>query len=156
VFRRSAALGVVALALLACEPDSEPLLDVSGAIPASALAASGCWKFTRPTAFIRDLELDSSVLQLDTAISNRGHAMILRVVPPTIRQAQLSRLSGWGVEARDSSTMVIWLGNGFSGVSMEMKQRGAELVGYGRQFTDFGPPWRIPRNALAQRVPCPR
>jgi hypothetical protein len=138
-------------------PEDEPLLDLSKSRSQVVASAAGCWSFVHPAQVIRDVMSDTSVLRLDTGFY-RGSTqnLALRALPASPEQDRATKVSGWGVGERDTTRLAIWLGNGFTGVYMQVKQRADSLKGYGRYYTDFGPQWFMPHAVFARRVACPR
>jgi hypothetical protein len=137
--------------------DDAPLRDIRTSRPPSVRAVAGCWRFLEGPQLLSDRMSDTSVLRLDSLPGRMASdELTLRMLPATAGQERLTKLSGWGVEARDSAVIRIWLGDGFSGVTMDVRNRGDSLVGYAHEYTDTDELWSFPHAVVAARRVCPK
>lgn len=152
-----ASISFVILCAAACGPRDISLHELRQPLPPLVTSATGCWAFVHPAQVIRDRMSDSSLLRLDTAFRGGStQSLDLSVLPVTPEQQRLTKVSGWGVDARDTTRIRIWLGDGFTGVEILLRQRGDSLMGSGRGYTDVTAPWFLPHAVAAHRVACPR
>jgi hypothetical protein len=158
-----AVLAIASGALAGCGPPDNPqLLSLMPVRPTEVRAAVGCWHIAGWAGPTRRWLPGDATLYLDSAFAERMDTIaaptILRVdrlrVDSAVQERAPLKLSGWGVEA-ESRRLIVWLGDGFTGVSMRLRQHGDKLGGTARSYTDTWPAISIPEPVRAVRVSCP-
>lgn len=143
-------------------PQREELASLEHGRPVEILAAVGCWRIVGWAGPTRRWLPDSATLYLDSTPTERMDSTvaptILRVdrlrVDSAVQERAPLKLSGWGVES-GSKRLVVWLGDGFTGVRMRLRQHGDMLHGTARSFSDSWPDVGLPEPVRAARVSCP-
>jgi hypothetical protein len=131
---------------------------VTGAPSAAVRAAIGCWEFTKGATYLDDRVPPGSAVELDTTTDPREQPpehYLLRVVPLDSSKARSVRLSGWGISASDDKRVLMFIGDGFSGVTMRLRIRDNLLSGTARGYTDVVPNFSFRHLVRARRVVCP-
>jgi len=159
IFAITTALSVIAL-MWSCWPDDYQLRVVSDALPPVVRAAAGCWRFEKGATHLDDRLPIGSVVQLDSAPDRRWETATLRefelhVVPLDSADTRSVRASGWGASAGDDKQIIMFLGDGFTGVALRLTLHDSLLSGTARGYADAFPNFSFRYLVGARRVACP-
>lgn len=140
-----------------CWPDDDDFRQVTRSLSPAARAAIGCWRFTKGSTYLDDRVPIGSIVALDSATDSEAtppKRYLLRVLPLDSANARSVRLSGWGISRGDNKRVLIFIGDGFSGVSMQLRLRDSMLSGTARAYTDVVPNFSFRHLVRARRVSC--
>jgi len=148
--------GIVRLA--SCGPPSSPALQpVVPTRPPTVEAALGCWQIAATQSPLGSWLPDGARFQLDSIAerwdSTRAPTALRVVRLGSDSAAAHVRLAGWGAEVA-SEWLDIWMGNGFTGVKLHVRQHGDTLEGTEQPFQDSPPYQGDARIVRATRVAC--
>lgn len=153
----AAALSVSAL-VWSCWPEDDKFRLVAEGPTPTMRAAVGCWRFERGSEYLDNRVPNGSVVVLNTVTDpqeERPDRYLLSVLPLDSANVRSVRLSGWGASAGDDKRILIFLGDGFTGVALRLRLRDSLLTGTARRYTDAFPSFSFRHAVRARKVDCP-
>ncbi|HEY2855997.1 MAG TPA: hypothetical protein VGJ18_24370 [Gemmatimonadaceae bacterium] len=97
---------------------------------------------------------NGSVVELDSLKHRWTERYTLRVLPLESVDARSVRVSGWGIDASDDKQILMFIGDGFTGISLRLQLGDSALSGTARGYADK-PSFSFRHSVRARRVVCP-